>query len=276
VALCLVACAAFASAVPVTHHGLATAKGVLQAEEQAGVNPNAPILAGSFHTAYSIYALHMEQSLLPDLSNLLDRASRLLDGEAWQNIDAAGQITIKTVTTPSLIGRAITAPMTQTWVKDHGWTQKGSVCTRDAVNAQLVIPGTILRDSGVFVGTQNIKTIKPQANPKPQADGTYKVDRWDATLPNGAGSVSYYLLNGVTPVTPLMSHYVLKGKPAVWAQYTFFMPGENPEAAYEPTPQCAAAAKTASAAPATFSNAAIAAAKAALTKAPVAGAPKKL
>lgn len=265
VVVCALALVAAVAAVPVAHHrvaGKAEAAGVLQEAETATATATVtpPELSASFHTQYSIYALNLQSNHLPDVVSMIDRASRLFDGEAWQNTNADGTITIKTVTTPSLIGRVLTAPMTQTWVKDHGWTEKSGKCTADSVNSQLVIPGTILKTSGVFRETINIKPIHKQDVPKAQADGTYRVDQWDATLPNGEGSVTYYLLHGVVPATPIISHYSLKNKPAVWAQYNTFQPGTNPDAVYAPAKGCEEAAAQARSAPAFTSNAAATAA----------------
>ncbi len=110
-------------------------------------------------------------------------------------MDESG-ITIKTITTPTMIGGLLAPQMTQVWRKDHGWTQKKDSCVADKSNTQLVIPGTILKTSGVFKGTKNMAPVFKTNTPKPQADGTFKVDEWFATLPNGEGSVTYYLLNG--------------------------------------------------------------------------------
>lgn len=261
VALALVAAVA---AVPVSHHRLQkiAAAGALQAQSQARVTP--PALSGSFHVQYSIYGLNTENAKLIDaahmpvlsaVANWFDKLTHLLDGEAWQNIDAAGAVTIKTITTPRGLGTVIVPASTSTWVVDHGWTEQKGTCAADTVNSQLVIPGDVLQKTGKFMGTKKIKTFKPQAVPAPDSDGTYTVDQWDATLPNGEGSVSYYLLHGVAHPTPIMSHYLLKGKPPAWAQYTAFQPVVNPPAIYAPSAVCQAAAAAAKAAPAHTSNA---------------------
>jgi hypothetical protein len=252
VVVAVVAFALAVSAVPVSKRRLEAMASTTSEMETTRNNPAAPLLSSSFHVKYSIYALNHEKTLLPSLTNLIDRASKLLDGEAWQNVATDGAITIKTVTKPTMIGRILTSAMTQVWVKDHGWTLKNDgKCTADTLNTQLVIPGTILRESGVFKGTIDLKPIEKIVGSKIKAakDGSYKVDQWDATLPNDEGSVTYYLYTHTT--TPLMSNYRLKGKPSVWAQYKSFEAVTNPDSEYVPVQACAAAAAAGAKAPAT-------------------------
>jgi len=203
--------------------------------------PAAPALSGSFHTKYSIFLFNMLKPLLPMVSNFIDKASKLMDGECWQNTNPDGTVTIKTITTPSTVGSILTKAMTQTWVKTKGWTEKAGQCTKDAANTQLVIPGDILTKTGKFRATRQLTPILPVVG-GPQAaakDGSYTVDEWDASL-GAEGTVTYYIYHGTT--TPLMSHYMLKGKPPVWAQYIGFTAGANPDAVYTPSAACAAAA----------------------------------
>jgi len=201
----------------------------------------APELAGSFHTAYWISAIFPKIPHLPGVSQWISKVAELLEGECWQNIDpATGLITIKTVTRPTLIGSLIVPSTTSVWIKDHGWTfdAKHDKCSVDTVNSQLVIPGSILKSSGVYKGRQTMQPMVRVTDPKPSnKDGSYNVDVWDATLPGKEGAVTYFLLSDAKTPTPLMSHYSLTGKPPVWAQYKFFVPGENAESNYvDPCP----------------------------------------
>jgi len=203
--------------------------------------PAAPALSGSFHTKYSIFLFNMLNPLLPLVSNFIDKASKLMDGECWQNTNSDGSVTIKTITTPSTVGSILTKAMTQTWVKTKGWTEKAGQCTKDAANTQLVIPGDILTKTGKFRATRQLKPILPVVGgpQAPAKDGSFTVDEWDASL-GAEGTVTYYIYHGTT--IPLMSHYSLKGKPPVWAQYIGFSAGVNPDAVYNPSAACAAAA----------------------------------
>jgi len=231
---------AVASAVPLAQK-LRNHAADLQAQTLAQTNPP-PALSGSFHTTYSIVLINVANPQLGMLSRLLSQATHLIDGECWQNTNADGTVTIKTVTTPKALVSLVAQPSTSTWVKNHGWTETQGHCTADAANAQLVIPGDILTKTGKFVQTMNLEPVfKPTFHtPAPNADNTYTVDVWDATLPNGEGTVRYFLLHGTT--TPLMSHYVfVLPKPAVWAQYTLFTAGTNPDAVYAPSAPCVAA-----------------------------------
>jgi len=203
--------------------------------------PAPPVLSSSFHAKYKIYGLDFHFKWLPHISNWFNQISHIIDGEAWQNIDGQGHVSIKTVTTPVGAGNLITGAMTQWWVPNHGWTLKGGHCTKDAVNTQLVIPGDVLVKGGKYIGVQDIYLIHPDPRPPtPNTGGRYRVDRWDATLPNGEGTVTYYLLHGTT--TPIISHYMLKGKPPVYAQYDFVNPGVNPPEVYLAPRECTAAA----------------------------------
>jgi len=222
------------SAIPVSKQKLA-----LQAKSR-DPPPKAPVLSSNFHTKYSIYLLNAHIPIMPLVSGWINQHTKLVDGEAWQNIGPTGLVTIKTVTTPSTLGGLIAKAETQTWVETHGWTEKLGACTRDAVNSQLVIPGDVLTKSGVFKGVKNIFPPHAVNDPKPNPDGTYTVSEWFATLPNNEGTVTYYLLGSTT--TPIMSHYVLTGKPPVFAQYEFVTPVVNPPATYLPSATCAAVA----------------------------------
>jgi len=223
------------SAIPVSKQKLA-----LQAKTR-DPQPTAPILSSSFHAKYSIYLLNAHIPLMPHVSGWINQHSKLVDGEAWQNIGPTGLVTIKTYTKPSTVGSLIAKEQTQTWVENHGWTEiVGGACTKDIKNDQLVIAGDILKQTGVFKGTHNLFPPIAVTDPKPNPDGSYTVSEWFATLPDGAGTVTYYLLGAST--TPLFSHYSLKGKPAVFAQYAFVTPGTNPPATYLPSPACVAAA----------------------------------
>jgi len=208
----------------------------------APVAPAAPALAGSFHTAYWISALKPNIPFMPGLSRVISRVTELLEGECWQNTDTAtGLITIKTTTQPSFIGRLLVPTTTSVWVRDHGWTwdARKKQCTKDLKLSQLYIPGDILTKTGIFKGKQKIQPMVKVSTPKPDnADGTYNVDVWDATLPNGEGTVTYYLLSSAKTPTPILSNYRLAGKPSAWAQYKFFIPGLNDAKNYDPQPEC--------------------------------------
>jgi len=237
------------SAIPVSKQKLALQAKARNPDAAAGAapsavgppHPKAPVLSSSFHTKYSIYLLNAHIPFMPHTSGWINGHSKLIDGEAWQNIAPTGLVTIKTHSKPSLIGSVLTPETTQTWVENHGWTEKAGVCTKDAKNDQLVIPGDVLTKSGVFKGVKNIFPPHAVTDPKPNADGSYTVAEWFATLPNNEGTVTYYLLG--TSTTPIMSHYSLTGKPPVFAQYDFVTPVVNPPATYLPSAICVAASK---------------------------------
>jgi len=230
-----------------------------EATAETEINPAAPDLAGSFHTAYYISAWRPTIPFMPGVSRWLSHIAELLEGECWQNTDqSSGAVTIKTVTTPTTVGSLIIPSTTSVWVVDHGWTYdaKKKTCSADDSNSQLVIPGNVLKESGVFKGNQKIQPMVRVSSPKPNnKDGSYNVDVWDATLPNGEGTVTYYLLSGMSSPTPILSHYALKDKPPVWAQYKFFVPGLNAASNYLPTAACLAASRPKTPAAATAATA---------------------
>jgi len=238
--LLLVVAAAAVMAMPLEQREMAIEEAEEAVEMESG-NPTAPTLSSSFHGAYSVFGLKPTIPYMPKFSNWLASVTHLLDGQVWQNIDNTGAVTIKTITTPTLIGKLVTPAMTQTWIVNHGWTEKSGKCTKDTANSQLVIPGDVLTKGGVFQGTQKLNTINPSVHTGP--DGSVLVDAWLATLPNGEGTVTYYLLNGAAEPTPIMSHYLLKGKPPVWAQYNYILPGVQPTELFAPDALCVAASK---------------------------------
>jgi len=200
----------------------------------------------NLHAAYSIYGLKVSLPYLPMIEEAVNDASKIIDGEVWQSADANGVISVKTITHPTFIGKILTKDMVQTWIAGdnaRGWTEANGECTQDSSNTQLIIQGDILVKTGVQGSRVTVRTFKPVTDPdvKPfvQPNGMITLDEWHGTLPNGEGTVVYYVAPAI--FKPVMSHYSLKGKPPVWVQYNFIASGPQPASVFDPSPVCATA-----------------------------------
>jgi len=200
--------------------------------------PHAPLIPTLFHGTYSAFALKVNTPLVPGVGQWISELTHLLDGEVWQSIDAGGALSIKTATHPTFLSSALIPDMMQTWDKGHGWTEKNGKCAKDATNDQIVIPGDIIVKTGVFRGTIRVTPLIPIKPPAAGADGTVVVDQWDCTLPNGSGTVTYYMSHGAASHL-VMSHYHFTGKPPLYLQYTLVEPGPQSPSIFAQPPACA-------------------------------------